>query len=172
MSSLILRFDTPASTQNWQPINDGVMGGVSVSRMRFDMTGHAVFEGEVSLENNGGFASVRASELDLGCVDTVGYVLTVWGDGQTYKLNLRTDSGFDGVNYQAVFTPAPGQWTRTVLPVAAFQPSFRGRIVQGAPPLQPEKVSQVGLMISDKQAGKFRLMVKTIEAVTTLTFAS
>jgi NADH dehydrogenase [ubiquinone] 1 alpha subcomplex assembly factor 1 len=172
MSSLILRFDTPASTQNWQPINDGVMGGVSVSRMRFDMAGHAVFEGEVSLENNGGFASVRASELDLGCPDTAGYVLTVWGDGHTYKLNLRTDSGFDGVNYQAVFTPMPGLWTQTVLPLAAFEPSFRGRIVQGAPPLQPERVRQVGLMISDKQAGQFRLMVKTIEAVATLTFAS
>lgn len=172
MSSLIHRFDTPAATQNWQPINDGVMGGVSVSRMRFDSAGYAVFEGEVSLENKGGFASVRASELELGCADTVGYVLTVCGDGHTYKLNLRTDSGFDGVNYQAIFTSARGLWTQTVLPLAAFEPSFRGRTVQGAPPLQPERVRQVGLMISDKQTGKFRLMVKTIEAVRTLTFAS
>ncbi len=53
MPTLINRFDTPASTLNWQAINDGVMGGVSVSRMRFDLAGHAVFEGEVSLENNG-----------------------------------------------------------------------------------------------------------------------
>lgn len=168
MSSLIHRFDTPAATQNWQSINDGVMGGVSVSRIRFDMAGHAAFEGEVSLENNGGFASVRASELELGCADTVGYVLTVWGDGHTYKLNLRTDSGFDGVNYQAVFTPVPGLWAKVVLPLAAFVPSFRGRIVQGAPPLQPERVRQVGLMISDKQSGQFRLMVKAVEAVSTL----
>lgn len=165
MPTLIFRFDTPASTQSWQAINDGVMGGVSASRMRFDLAGHAVFEGEVSLENNGGFASVRAPQLDLGCVDTVAYGLTAWGDGHTYKLNLRTDSGFDGVNYQAVFTPAPGLWTQTVLPVAAFEPSFRGRFVQGAPPLQPEDVRQVGLMISDKQAGGFRLLVKTIEAL-------
>ena len=172
MSSLIHRFDTPASTQNWQPINDGVMGGASSSQMRFDVAGYAVFEGMVSLENNGGFASVRASELDLGCPDTLGYMLTVCGDGHTFKLNLRTDSGFDGVNYQAVFTTAPGLWTRTVLPLAAFEPSFRGGIVQGALPLQPERVRQVGLMISGKQAGEFRLMVKTIEAVPTLTFSS
>ena len=168
MPSLIHRFDTPASTQNWQPINDGVMGGVSVGRMRFDLAGYAAFEGVVSLENNGGFASVRASQLDLGFADTVGYVLTVNGDGHTYKLNLRTDSGFDGVNYQAVFTPAPGVWTRTVLPLAAFEPSFRGRLVKDAPPLRPEMVRQVGLMISGKQAGKFRLMVKAIEADSTL----
>jgi hypothetical protein len=172
MPSLIHCFDTPSSTQNWHPIDDGVMGGASFSQMRFDLAGHALFEGEVSLANNGGFASVRASLLELGCSDTVAYVLTVWGDGHTYKLNLRTDSGFDGVNYQAIFTPAPGLWSKMVLPVAAFEASFRGRLVRGAPPLQPESVKQVGLMISGKQAGAFRLMVKTIEAVPTLTFAS
>jgi hypothetical protein len=164
MQTLIHRFDTPASTQNWHPINHGVMGGASSSQMRFDVAGHAAFEGVVSLENNGGFASVRAS-LDLGCADTVAYLLTVWGDGHAYKLNLRTDSGFDGVNYQAAFTPAPGLWTQVVLPLAAFDPSFRGKRVPGAPSLQPEAVRQVGLMISDRQAGAFRLLVKTIEAV-------
>lgn len=166
------RFDTPASTRNWRAINDGVMGGASVSRLRFDSAAYAVFEGEVSLENNGGFASVRASDLDLGCADTVAYVLTVWGDGRTYKLNLRTDTGFDGVTYQAGFMPAPGRWTQTVLPLAAFEPRFRGRLVPAAPALCPEAVRQVGLLISGQQAGAFRLMVKTIEAVSTLTLAA
>ncbi|MDD2809443.1 CIA30 family protein [Rhodoferax sp.] len=165
MPILIYHFDTPTSTTNWQAINDGVMGGASVSRLRFDAAGHAVFEGEVSLENNGGFASVRASQLNLGCADTVAYGLIAWGDGHTYKLNLRTDSGFDGVNYQAVFTPAPGQWHQTILPVTAFEPNFRGRWVSGAPALQPEAVKQVGLMISDKQAGAFRLLIQNIEAL-------
>ena len=165
MLTLIHRFDTPASTQNWLPVNDGVMGGVSSSQMRFALAGHAVFEGVVSLENNGGFASVRASQLDLGSSDTVAYLLTVWGDGHTYKLNFRTDLGFDGVNYQAAFTPALGQWTQISLPVAAFAPSFRGRAVKGVPPMQPEAVRQVGLMISDGQAGAFLLLVKAIEAV-------
>lgn len=164
MPTLIHSFDTPSSTQDWQPINDGVMGGVSVSQMRFDLAGYAVFEGNTSLENKGGFASVRSSHLDLGCADTVAYSLTVWGDGRTYKLNLRLDSGFDGVNYQAAFTPATGQWTQIVLPVTAFEPNFRGMAVPGAPLLRPEAVRQVGLMISDKQAGAFRLMVKTIAA--------
>ncbi len=168
MSTLIHRFDAPSSTESWLAINDGVMGGVSTSRLRYDVAGHAVFEGEVSLENNGGFASVRAPLLKLGCADTVAYRLTVWGDGHTYKLNFRTDSGFDGVNYQATFSPSPGSWTQAVLPLAAFSPTFRGRLVQGAPPLQPQLVKQVGLMISDKQAGAFRLLSQSIEAVTFL----
>ena len=56
----LYRFDTPAAVVPWQAIDDRVMGGVSASHMRHDPAGHGVFAGEVSLENNGGFASVRA----------------------------------------------------------------------------------------------------------------
>ncbi len=165
MQTLIHTFDTPASTQDWHPINDGVMGGISISRFTFDLTGHAVFEGTVSLQNGGGFASVQMSSLQLGGPGTLACSLTAWGDGRTYKLNLRTDAGFDGVNYQASFTPTAGQWSQIILPISEFLPTFRGRLVQGAPSLRPELVTQVGLMISDKQAGPFRLLVKSIEAI-------
>ena len=165
MRSVIHQFDTPSSTQDWHPINDGVMGGASISQLRFDSAGHAVFEGEVSLQNNGGFASVRTPSLKLGGPGTRAYLLAAWGDGRTYKLNLRTDAGFDGVNYQASFTPAAGQWSQTVLPVTEFLPTFRGRPVPTASALRPELVTQVGLMISDKQAGPFRLLVKSIVAI-------
>lgn len=165
MQTLIHQFDSPASTQDWLAINDGVMGGMSFSRLRFDSDGHAVFEGEVSLQNNGGFASVRTSSLKLGGPGTAAYLLTTWGDGRTYKLNLRTDSGFDGLNYQASFNPENGQWSQIELSVAEFLPTFRGRVMQGAPSLRPELVTQVGLMIADKRAGPFRLLVRSIEAI-------
>ena len=165
MRNLIHQFDTPSSTQNWHPINDGVMGGASISQLRFDSAGHAVFEGEVSLQNNGGFASVRAPSLKLGDIGTRAYLLTARGDGRIYKLNLRTDANFDGVNYQASFTPAAGHWSQTVLPVDEFLATFRGRPVPTASALRPELVTQVGLMISGKQAGAFRLLVKSIAAI-------
>ena len=57
-------FSDPRAAEAWRAIDDRVMGGVSRSRLRHDRAGHAVFEGDVSLERNGGFASVRSS-LDL-----------------------------------------------------------------------------------------------------------
>lgn len=168
MPTLNHRFVSPASTEGWDAINDGVMGGVSSSRLRFDLGGRAVYEDEVSLENNGGFASVWTPLPEFGCAVTVAYRLTVWGDDHTYKLNFRIDSGFDGVNYQATFSPSPGSWTQAVLPLAAFGPIFRGRLVNGVPPLQPQLVKQVGLTISDKQAGVFRLLLQSIAAVSCL----
>jgi hypothetical protein len=57
-----------------------------------------------------------------------------------------------------------GQWTQVDLPLSAFAPSFRGRSVPGAPPLDPGRVRQVGLMIADGQAGDFALALRAIAA--------
>ena len=162
MPTDLFRFATPASVDDWSAIDDVVMGGVSRSHLRHDPAGHAVFEGVVSLENNGGFASVRCRPADLGVPGASGYVLEVLGDGWRYKLNLRTDDAFDGVNHQAVFDPPAGAWTSIRLPLAAFTTTFRGRPVAGVPPLDPARVRQMGLMIADRQAGPFALAIRSI----------
>jgi NADH dehydrogenase [ubiquinone] 1 alpha subcomplex assembly factor 1 len=99
MARHLFDFQTAESTADWSAIDDAVMGGVSASRLRHDPAGHAVFEGVVSLDNNGGFASVRSRPGELGAPEVVSYVLDVRGDGKRYKLNLRTDDAFDGVSY-------------------------------------------------------------------------
>ncbi len=161
---MTLRFNTPRSINGWTAIDDRIMGGVSASTFRHDPAGHAEFSGIVSPDNGGGFASVRHPTLSLGDAHTQAYRLEVLGDGKRYKLNLRTDQTFDGVNYQASFAPPAGQWTTLFLPLAAFEPRFRGRLVQ-APPLAPDRVSQVGLMIGDKQWGEFRLLLRLIASI-------
>jgi hypothetical protein len=158
----LVRFDSPASAAGWLAIDDAVMGGVSSSRLRHDPAGCAVFEGKVSLERNGGFASVRSRPGNLGVPGASTYLLEVCADGKRYKLNLRTDDAFDGVNYQARFDAPAGLWTTVRLPLGDFRPTFRGRIVSGAPPLDPARVRQVGLMIADRQAGGFRLAIRAI----------
>lgn len=157
-----LCFDGGNTVDGWLPVNDAVMGGLSSSRFRYEPAGHAVFEGQISLERNGGFASVRAAQAALGSPGALGYILTVLGDGRRYKLSLRLEDSFDGVNYQAGFEPQAGQWIDVSLPLSAFAPSFRGRPVPGAPPLDPALVRQVGLVIADKQAGPFRLCIRSI----------
>lgn len=157
-----LLFDTVAAVDGWHAIDDRVMGGVSSSRMVWDPAGFAIFTGVVSLQNNGGFASVRRATDALAAPDEMAYRLRVYGDGKRYKLNLRTDSGFDGVNYQATFAPPPGQWCDVRLPRGDFVPSFRGRVVPDAAALDSARVGQVGLMIAERQAGEFRLTIGSI----------
>ena len=59
---------------------------------------------------------------------------------------------------------APPAWTTIRLPLAEFRPGFRGRAVPDAPPLDPARVRQVGLMIADRQAGPFALAIRSFAA--------
>lgn len=161
---LLFDFRAPEALAQWSAIDDGIMGGISRSRLRSGEKGlYAFFEGEVSLANGGGFASVRCQPLPLGLAGATACVIEVRGDGRHYKLNLRTEDTFDGVNYQARFSPPAHEWVRIVLPLTDFAPSWRGRPVPDAPPLDPARIRQVGLMIADRQAGPFSLAVRSIE---------
>ncbi len=158
----LFRFDTADSVTDFAPVDDRVMGGRSASRLRHDAAGHAVFEGEVSLQQGGGFASVRSRPLALGDPQAAACVLEVLGDGKRYKLNLRTDELFDGVSYQAAFEPPAGEWALLRLPLASFVVQWRGRPVEGVPALAPGGLRQLGLTIADRQAGRFALALRSI----------
>jgi hypothetical protein len=155
-------FADPVEAEGWAPIDDRVMGGISRSRLRHDPAGHAVFEGNVSLERNGGFASVRSSPAHRGIAGAQSCILEVRGDARRFKLNFLTKDAFDGLNCQATFTPDPDRWQSLHIPLAEFRPSFRGREVPGAPPLDPARIRQVGLMIAERQAGPFALAILRI----------
>jgi hypothetical protein len=98
MAKPLFRFDEASSVQNWTAIDDRVMGGISRSRLRHEASGCAVFEGVLSLERNGGFASVRSAAGPLGVAGAQACVIEVRGDGHRFKLNLFTDDAFDAVS--------------------------------------------------------------------------
>ncbi len=158
-------FDQEGTVAEWQAVDDRVMGGISSSHMRFHPDGHAVFEGEMSLAQGGGFASVRTQSNALQATGIHSYLIDLCGDGKRYKLSLRTDTRFDGITYQAEFAAPAGQWAIIQLPVAAFVPRFRGRAVPDAPAFAPAEVCQVGLMIADRQAGPFALGIRSIRCI-------
>lgn len=147
----------------WTVVNDGVMGGRSTGGVERTDRGTLRFHGNVSLENNGGFASTR-SELhprDLSAFH--GIALRVRGDGRRYQLRLRM-SPRDRVAYKAEFETEPGAWTEARIPFADFRPTFRGRRPPDAPPLDPGTIGQIGFLIADDREGPFELEVDRIEA--------
>ena len=162
---VLFDFQSTTNSTAWQIVNDDVMGGVSTSRFQILATGGAVFSGVVSLENNGGFASVRSSSVkhDLGGFDA--FVLRVRGDGRRYKFAVRTKKGFDTPLYQCAFATKHGEWEEPRLPFKDFVPTFRGRVLTDAPPLNPVHVTSVGFLIADKQAGAFQLEIASVRAI-------
>ena len=127
--------------------------------------GHAVFEGTVKPDNNGGFASVRTHAADLGVTGASGYVVKVNSDGKRYKFNLRIEDSFDGVTDQTAFVTPAGVWTTLRLPLSQFTATFRGRPMPKAPCLDTALVRQAGFVIADRQMGDFSLRVRSIGTV-------
>jgi len=160
---LLVDFSLPLALNTWSVVDDVVMGGVSRSRLE-PCPGGAAFTGIVSLDRGGGFASARTRPDSWSTAGARAFVLRARGDGKRYKLTVRTDDGFDGVQYQAGFTTHRDEWQDVQLPLSAFVPTFRGREVPGAPPLDPARIRAFGLLISDRQAGPFRLEIATLAA--------
>lgn len=153
----LLDFSRPSVVREFRVVNDSVMGGVSSSRLSQTNAG-ARFEGDVSLENNGGFASFRGP-IQFPA-ESAALLLTVRGDGQRYKLTLKVDDSPGTAQYQAAFV-APREWQTLRFEPADFVASFRGRAV-AAPRLRLVDVQYVGLLISDKQSGAFRIELRDI----------
>ncbi len=158
----IIDFRTAPGT--WLRVNDGVMGGLSASSMTLAPGRPGVFAGRISLENNGGFASTRTQLPDLDLGRHTGIAVKVRGDGRTYQLRLRNDDSFEGAAYRALFATTADSWVTVRLPFTAFEPSFRGRILQDYPPLDPTRLTQLTLLLADKQAGPFKLEIDKIMA--------
>ena len=156
-------FEFRFPEEPWTNIDDVVMGGVSSSRMRFE-DACAIFEGELSLENNGGFASVRSKGVQADLDDFAGIRLRINGDGNTYQLRIRTNANYDGPSYQVTFETRSEEWTEIDLPFADFKASFRGRSLPDYPKLDPSKISTFGILITDKQEGPFKLNIDRIKA--------
>lgn len=160
MEQFLFDFSAAPPETEWQVVNDDVMGGVSSSRFDWLSEGSARFSGVISLQNNGGFASVRSLPVDEKLAGFDSFVLCVRGDGKRYKFVARTTSDFGAHSYQAAFSTKSGEWQEVHLPFDAFVPTYRGRIVSSAPPLAPARIRSAGFLISDKQSGAFQLEVR------------
>lgn len=160
----LFAFTEAGDIADWGTVNDTVMGGVSSSSASWE-AGTMVFSGELSLDNNGGFTSVRGPivpELGGLLADATEVVVEAVGDGKTYLLQLRT---IDDLLYVQRFATADGTDGSYRLPLAGFEPV--GRFLDplpGAPALDPSRVGQMVIYLLDKQEGPFRLAVRRISA--------
>jgi hypothetical protein len=160
---MLFDFSGPSEIE-WTTINDVVMGGVSNSTFKILSDSTALFSGSVSLENNGGFASVRTVPQLHDLRDHQGIILRIKGDGKRYSFRIRTDPDFDGIAYRTDFKTEKDKWMEIILPFSDFEPVFRGRILRNVPPLEKDTIYQFGFLIADKQTGPFALQIDWIKS--------
>jgi NADH dehydrogenase [ubiquinone] 1 alpha subcomplex assembly factor 1 len=157
-------FSNPQETQNWIIVNDTVMGGRSRASLSVEKN-MLVFAGDLSLQNNGGFASIRRIYEPLSWNRSEKLEIKVLGDGRSYQFRLRTNQNADGVAYVANFTTTKNQIQTLQFNIKDFTPQFRGRLVSGAPALNFSDIAQIGFMLADKNPGQFVLQISHIRQV-------
>ena len=159
-----INFSNSAEAQNWIIVNDTVMGGRSQADLAVE-NGMLIFTGDLSLENNGGFASTRRVSSPLSWNSKETLELKVVGDGRSYQFRLRTNRNIDGVAYVANFTTTKDEVQVFTFNLEDFSPQFRGRLVREAPSLNFSDIAQIGFMLADKTPGSFVLRIAHIRQI-------
>jgi hypothetical protein len=145
--------------RGWQLEDDDVMGGVSRGSLTRDEAGHAIFRGEVSLENNGGFSSIQNNFDPL---DVSGYqhaILRLKGDGKDYRFIVESNPM--ARHYYVAEFATNGDWQEIKIPLRKMYPVRRGERLD-LPDYPAETISQVRFMIANGRAESFQLEIASI----------
>ncbi len=158
-SLVIFDFSSKSDLQDWYVVDDGVMGGRSQGKFYISSEGFAVFEGIVSMENNGGFSSVRYNmqAIDISEFNTL--KIKVKGDGKTFQIRAKT-SRRDYQSYIA-YAETTGEWEVLEIKLGDMYPGYRGSRLRMAN-YPGEVMAEFAVLIGNKKAETFKLEIDKI----------
>jgi len=159
-SKMIFDFNKEANIQDWNVVHDAVMGGRSSSQFKLNSEGFGVFNGAVSLENNGGFSSVRYQLKKTEITKYTKIKLRLKGDGKNYQFTVKNNSR----NYYSYITTfsTTNEWQDVEIALKDMYPSFRGRRLN-TPNFSHDFIEQIVFLIGNKKNEDFKLIIDTIE---------
>ncbi len=155
----IVNFTSKSKLYNWRVVNDVVMGGKSTSAIEIDSNGNAVFSGEVSLENNGGFSLLRHRFDKIEVSNFKKIKIRLKGDGKKYQFRVKS-SRFHQYSYVRYFQTS-GDWQTIVIEFSNLEPAFRGRKLT-ALDFPGSELEEIGFLIGNKLDESFKLIVDSI----------
>jgi len=148
---------------DWQIVDDGVMGGMSVGEgTLYDNS--LQFQGLVSLENNGGFSSLRSpyKSMDLSPYTTV----EIRYKSSDYKVSFTLNKHREWYlpRYKTDLKATNGRWAVMTIQLADIEEYVVGRATGSY--MDKESLAQtirMGFITNEKRAGTFDFEVDYIE---------
>lgn len=153
----------PTSTNDWVSISDNVMGGVTRSKLSYTDTS-MVLAGTISLENYGGFASVKTRFGAFDLSKYSGVRIRYRATNQTYAITLEDSRNWTQPNYKGALMPASSNtWHVQTISFRDFKEYQIGEPTGNS--LDPSSLSRIvrlGIITTEKKAGPFSLEVAEI----------
>ena len=165
-SQMIYDFTHTSPPNDWNVIDDVVMGGRSYGRFRIDSEGHGVFYGNVSLENNGGFSSLRYQFEKINTHENSQIVIRLKGDGKQYQFRVKNNRN-TYYSYTTTFKTT-GDWENITINLKDMYPSFRGRTLN-MPHFNENSIEEVVFLIGNKKNESFELVLDRIDITHSMT---
>lgn len=156
----IVDFSADESISEWRVVDDVVMGGRSDGNIALNSAGNAVFSGEVSLENNGGFSSVRRGFEPLDVSNYSKFILRLKGDGKRYQFRVKSseDEYYSYIGY----IQTTDEWAEYEIEFNEMYPAFRGRKLD-QPNYPGDSITEIAFLIGNKKAQHFELEIDKVE---------
>jgi len=155
----IFTFSKNANISNWRIVDDIVMGGKSNGTFSLNNDGYGEFSGKISLENNGGFSSVRYNMKTIAIKATSKIIVKLKGDGKTYQLRIKANTN-DRHSYIKSFTTT-GEWQIISIDLNAMYPTFRGKTLD-IPNFDKPSIEELAFLIGNKKEEHFKLLIESI----------
>ncbi|MFN3998425.1 CIA30 family protein [Algoriphagus sp.] len=161
MKSLVLfDFSSTSDWSVWEIENDVVMGGISTSQLTRSEEGYGVFIGKVSLENDGGFASIQYHFSQKNITGFTKAVIRLKGDGKGYQFRIKADLK-ERADYIYTFKTT-GEWETIEILLNKMEPSYRGNKLN-QPNFNADQIQEARFMIGNGRSESFRLEIDKIE---------
>lgn len=158
--TIIFDFHPQADLTSWRVVNDGVMGGLSKGTFTVNELGYGEFKGMVSLENNGGFSSVRYRFQHQSIPTDQSFLIRIKGDGKSYQFRVKS-SQYDRHSY-TYGIDTDGNWQVIEIPFSELAPTFRGNRLD-MPNYPGKNMEEVAFLIGNKKAEEFLLEIDWIK---------
>ena len=161
MNSIVLvDFNVNSKVEDWNIVNDVVMGGKSNSYFKIDSNGNGSFNGTVSLDNNGGFCSVQHYLKPIRLSDKKIFSIRLKGDGKKYQFRVKSNRN-DYYSYIYQFQTGK-EWETIDIPITEMYASFRGNKLN-IPNYDGSQIEQIAFLIGNAKAESFELLIDKIE---------
>jgi len=156
---ILFNFTSSSNIAYWQIVDDNVMGGRSEGHFKLNSEGYGEFFGEISLENNGGFSSVRYN-IELTVPDQYSkFKIRLKGDGKSYQFRVKNNQN-ERYSYSSEFETS-GEWETIVIPFSTMVAVFRGKNLN-IPNYQGNQMEEIAFLIGNKKPQNFKLIIDSI----------
>ena len=157
---MLFQFTESSDLSNWYILDDGVMGGMSKGNFEIGDQGQGIFSGKISLENYGGFSSLRYRCPTIVVSPENKLVFKLKGDGKIYQIRVKAYEA-DQHSYIS-YIETTHNWEEIVVNLNEMYPSFRGRKLR-IPNFNHTQIEEVSILFGNKKEETFKIEIDNIQ---------